>query len=102
MREVILGEMEWFGVQELADSAVIVPVRIKTRPGKQWAVGRALNGEVKRIFDACGLEIPFRHQTIYFGIDKNGDAPPARSPSRRKSCSSKNQGSIHDRDRHAM
>ncbi len=77
MREVILGEMEWFGVQELADSAVIVRVRIKTRPGKQWAVGRALNGEVKRIFDACGIEIPFPHQTIYFGIDKNGDAPPA-------------------------
>lgn len=77
MRAVILGEMEWFGVQELADSAVIVRVRIKTLPGKQWGVGRALNGEVKRIFDARGIEIPFPHQTIYFGIDKNGDAPPA-------------------------
>lgn len=74
---VILGEMEWFGVQELADSAVILRVRIKTLPGKQWAVGRALNSAVKRVFDARGIEIPFPHQTIYFGIDKNGDAPPA-------------------------
>ncbi|MGJ7042912.1 small-conductance mechanosensitive channel [Shinella sp. BE166] len=74
---VILGEMEWFGVQELADSAVILRVRIKTLPGKQWAVGRALNGAVKRVFDARAIEIPFPHQTIYFGVDKNGEAPPA-------------------------
>lgn len=74
---VILGDMEWFGIQELADSAVIIRVRIKTLPGKQWAVGRALNGAVKRVFDARGIEIPFPHQTIYFGVDKNGNAPPA-------------------------
>ena len=69
--------MEWFGVQSLADSAVIIRVRIKTLPGQQWGVGRALNGAVKRVFDARGIEIPFPHQTIYFGIDKNGKAPPA-------------------------
>lgn len=74
---VIVGEMEWFGVQELADSAVIVRVRIKTLPGKQWGVGRALNGAVKRVFDARGIEMPFPHQTIYFGVDKNGGAAPA-------------------------
>lgn len=74
---VIVGDMEWFGIQELADSAVIVRVRIKTLPGKQWGVGRALNGAVKRVFDARGIEIPFPHQTIYFGTDKKGEAPPA-------------------------
>ncbi|MGE6784530.1 mechanosensitive ion channel domain-containing protein [Ensifer adhaerens] len=77
LSEFILGDMEWFGVQQLADSAVIVRVRIKTTPGKQWAIGRALNGAVKRIFDARGIELPFPHQTIYFGVDKNGEAPPA-------------------------
>lgn len=77
IRDLIIGDMEWFGVQELADSAVIVRVRIKTLPGKQWGVGRALNEAVKRVFDAHGIEIPFPHQTIYFGVDKNGDAPPA-------------------------
>ncbi|WP_210187273.1 mechanosensitive ion channel domain-containing protein [Pararhizobium antarcticum] len=74
---LILGDMEWFGVQELADSAVIIRVRIKTYPGKQWGVGRALNGAVKRVFDARGIEIPYPHQTLYFGVDKNGKAPPA-------------------------
>ncbi|WP_158665152.1 mechanosensitive ion channel domain-containing protein [Ensifer adhaerens] len=77
LSDFILGDMEWFGVQSLGDSAVIVRVRIKTTPGKQWAIGRALNGAVKRIFGARGIELPFPHQTIYFGADKNGEAPPA-------------------------
>ena len=69
--------MEWFGVQALGDSAVILRSRIKTRPGKQWAIGRAYNGVLKKVFDERGIEIPFPHQTIYFGEDKKGSAPPA-------------------------
>lgn len=78
LNALIIADMEWFGVQQLADSAVIVRVRIKTLPGKQWEVGRALNGAVKRVFDARGIELPFPHQTIYFGADKSGGAAPAR------------------------
>jgi moderate conductance mechanosensitive channel len=77
MAAAIIGDMEWFGVQSLADSAVIVRVRIKTLPGKQWGVGRALNGLVKKVFDERGIEIPFPHQTVYFGEDKRGRAPAA-------------------------
>ncbi|WP_198585986.1 mechanosensitive ion channel domain-containing protein [Pararhizobium haloflavum] len=77
MNTAIIGDMEWFGVQSLADSAVIVRVRIKTVPGKQWGVGRAFNAEVKRVFDERGIEIPFPHQTLYFGEDKRGRAPAA-------------------------
>ena len=33
---------------------------------------------IKRIFDERGIEIPFPHQTIYFGEDKHGKAPPLR------------------------
>jgi small conductance mechanosensitive channel len=32
---------------------------------------------MKKRFDALGIEIPFPHQTVYFGVDKNGAAPPA-------------------------
>lgn len=77
MAAVILGDMEWFGVQSLGDSAVIVRARIKTMPGKQWGVGRAFNALVKRVFDERGIEMPFPHQTIYFGEDKRGNAPAA-------------------------
>ena len=74
----IIDDLQWFGVNALGDSAVVVRARIKCRPGKQWGVGRAYNEICKRIFDERDIEIPFPHQTIYFGVDKNGEAPPLR------------------------
>ncbi|MEL7213735.1 MAG: mechanosensitive ion channel domain-containing protein [Pseudomonadota bacterium] len=69
------GDLEWFGVQALGDSAVVLRARIKCAPGKQWVVGRAYNELCKRILDARGIEIPYPHQTIYFGENKDGSAP---------------------------
>ena len=65
-------------INALGDSAVVVRARIKCRPGKQWGVGRAYNEICKRIFDERDIEIPFPHQTIYFGVDKKGEAPALR------------------------
>ena len=39
----LLGDVEWFGVQALGDSAVVLRARVKTRPGAQWGFGRAWN-----------------------------------------------------------
>ena len=33
---------------------------------------------IKARFDAEGIEIPFPHQTLYWGEDKVGNAPPLR------------------------
>lgn len=74
----IIDDLQWFGVNSLGDSAVVVRARIKCLPGKQWGVGRAYNEICKRIFDERDIEIPFPHQTIYFGVDKKGEAPPLR------------------------
>jgi len=74
----MLGPLEWHGLTEFGDSAVMVRARIRTRPGSQWAVGRAYNEAVKLRFDEAGVEIPFPHMTVWFGEDKNGAAPPAR------------------------
>lgn len=76
--ENITGDLEWFGVQSLGDSAVVLRARIKTVPGTQWATGRAYNEICKRIMDERGIEIPFPHQTIYFGEDKDGTATHLR------------------------
>jgi len=73
----VIGELEVHGVTALADSSVNIRVRIKTRPGSQWSVGRAYNRLVKRHLDAAGIEIPYPHMTLYFGQDKDGSAPPA-------------------------
>ncbi len=73
----LVGGIEWFGVEALADSAVVLRARIKTRPGEQWAVGRAYTEAVKKRLDAAGIEIPFPHLTLWFGADREGAAPPA-------------------------
>ena len=76
--QILEPALEVHGVSALADSSVTLRVRIKTRPGAQFAVGRAYNRLVKRHLDAAGIEIPFPHMTVYFGEDKEGKAPPAR------------------------
>ena len=76
--DLILEPLEVLGVDQFADSAVIIKARIKTKPIQQWTVGREFNRRMKKRFDELGIEIPFPHQTVYFGIDKDGAAPPAR------------------------
>jgi len=71
----ILDDIEVQGVQELADSAVILRCRIKTVALDQWNVRRAFLGKIKQAFDARGIEIPYPHLTIYAGQDKQGLAP---------------------------
>jgi small-conductance mechanosensitive channel len=68
----ILDDLEWFGVNSFGDSAVMLRARIKCVPGRQWGIGRAYNGVLKTVFDARNIEIPFPHQTIYFGETKDG------------------------------
>ena len=73
----ILEDMTVPGVTALADSSVNIRVMIKTTPGTQWGIGRAFNRLVKIHFDRAGIEIPFPHQTLYFGEDREGHAPAA-------------------------
>jgi small-conductance mechanosensitive channel len=73
---LIAEPLEILGLDKFADSAVIIKARIKVvPPGKQWAVGREFNRRMKARFDAEGIEIPFPHQTVYFGEDRSGRAP---------------------------
>ncbi|HQT46876.1 MAG TPA: mechanosensitive ion channel, partial [Acidocella sp.] len=73
----ILAPIEILGLDQFADSAVIIKARIKTKPIQQWNVMREFNRRMKRRFDELNIEMPFPHQTIYFGTDKEGKAPSA-------------------------
>lgn len=64
---LIVEDIEIFGVDKFADSAVVIKGRIKTLPIKQWEVGREFLRRVKKGFDQAGIEIPFPHRSIYFG-----------------------------------
>jgi small-conductance mechanosensitive channel len=65
--ELMLDSVEIFGVDQFADSAVIIKGRIKTRPIRQWDVGREFMRRIKKAFDEAGIEIPFPHRTLCFG-----------------------------------
>jgi len=60
----ILEPIEVVGVDNLADSGVVLKARIKTRPLEQWTVGREYNRRIKHAFDAAGVEIPFPHMKV--------------------------------------
>lgn len=74
----ILSELQILGLIELGDSAVVVRTRFKTAPFSRWRLERDFRRRIKNRFDELGIEIPFPHQTVYFGQDKTGQAPPAR------------------------
>ncbi len=75
--ESILEPVQVLGVDQFADSAVVIKARIKTLPMTQWSVKRGFNRLMKYRFDELDIEIPFPHQTLYFGEDKEGRAPAA-------------------------
>lgn len=67
----MIEPIEIFGVNEFANSAVIIKARIKTKPIEQWGVGREYRKRLKNAFDAKGIEIPFPHTTVYWGEEIN-------------------------------
>lgn len=75
-KDDILEPIEIFGLDQFADSAVIVKARTTTMPIKQWRVAREFNRRLKKRFDERNIEIPFPHVTLYMGQDKQGQSPP--------------------------
>lgn len=63
----ILEPLEILGVDNFGSSEVTIKCMIKTRPLKQWEVGRELRRRIKNTFDEKGIEIPFPHLSVYFG-----------------------------------
>ena len=71
----ILEDLEIAGVDQWADSAVVIRCRFKVKPIEQWGVRRGFLQRLKAAFDARGIEIPFPHLTVYAGEPKQGAAP---------------------------
>lgn len=68
----ILGDIEVIGVDAFADSSVIIKVRIKTMPLKQWDVGRELRRRLKKAYDAAGIAFPYPTQTTHMVRGESG------------------------------
>ncbi|MBP6581459.1 MAG: mechanosensitive ion channel family protein, partial [Sphingorhabdus sp.] len=71
-RDNFVAPIEIIGGDNFADSAMVIRIRIKTRPLEQWNVGREYRRRLKKAFDGQGIEIPFPHRTWHMG----GDSAP--------------------------
>jgi small-conductance mechanosensitive channel len=80
----ILDDFEIAGVDQWADSSVVIKCRFKVMPLEQWGVRREFLHRLKRAFDTHGIEIPFPHLTLYPGQARDGSAPPLRMVVERK------------------
>ena len=63
----MLDTMEVSGLNSFGDSEMVIRGRIRTKPGKQWGIGREYRKRLKEAFDLHNIEIPFPHQTIHWG-----------------------------------
>ena len=66
-RADMLDTMEVSGLNSFGDSEMVIRGRIRTKPGKQWGIGREYRKRLKEAFDQHNIEIPFPHQTIHWG-----------------------------------
>lgn len=60
-----LERPEVLGVQDLADSSVVIRLWVVTEPATQWEVSRELRRRIKYAFDEVGIEIPFPQVTAH-------------------------------------
>lgn len=66
------------GIEQFADSSVVIRMMFKTRPGDQWSVAREARRRIKKVFDAKGIEIPFPQRVVYHVYPET--ARPAAAP----------------------
>ncbi|WP_133828390.1 mechanosensitive ion channel family protein [Actinomycetospora succinea] len=55
----VIAPPDMLGVQSVTAEGVLIRLTIKTRPGEQWAVQRAVAAEIKTQLDAEGVPAPY-------------------------------------------
>ncbi|MGB0113379.1 MAG: mechanosensitive ion channel family protein [Ilumatobacteraceae bacterium] len=53
------------GVEALGADGITIRITIKTQPGVQWALQRAIREALKGALDDAGIEIPFPQRTVW-------------------------------------
>jgi moderate conductance mechanosensitive channel len=61
---LISDGLEVMGVDRFVAGGVVVKVRLKTLPQKQWTVGRELNRRIRKAFTAAGILQPMQSAVV--------------------------------------
>ena len=72
--DLILEPPTVWGVEALGADAVVMRMVVKTMPGLQYKVARAMRERVKDALDANGVEIPFPQRTVWVRADAKAPA----------------------------
>ena len=64
-KEKVLADPVVPGLQSFGDSSLNIRLVVKTQPGVQWGLARALRKCIKERFDEEGIEIPFPQRVIH-------------------------------------
>ena len=74
----IIDEPEVLGVEQLGANSVVLRMIVRTEPGEQWSVARAIRARIKARFDDQGIEIPFAQSVVRFRAE--GQPPTPMEP----------------------
>jgi small-conductance mechanosensitive channel len=70
--ESVIDEPKLLGVEALGADGITIRLTVKTVPGAQWGLQRALREELKSALDEAGIEIPFPQRTVWVRRDEAG------------------------------
>jgi len=71
---ILLGKVKSQGVKALDDSAMIMRVKFKTKPGQQFVIRREVYRRIEEAFRANGIEFAHRNVTVYLPPEVSGTA----------------------------
>jgi small-conductance mechanosensitive channel len=75
MGPVMLGKLKSQGVRELDDSAMVMRVKFKTIPGKQFVIRREVFRMMQESFRENGIEFAHRNVTVYMPPEQKDGTP---------------------------
>ena len=61
----VLEPPDLLGVETLGADGITMRMLVKTAPGMQWTIQRALRLALKRALDDADIEIPFPQRTVW-------------------------------------
>jgi small-conductance mechanosensitive channel len=70
--QLLLSKIKSQGVRKMDDSAMIVRVKFKTKPGDQFLVRREVYRRIQERFRAQGIEFAHRNVTVYLPPETTG------------------------------